>query len=409
MPANQELDLDLSAAHFLVSFNHTSGVQALHKLYNIQKSEMQEIKGRDYSQAQVLAFNPESLVLVEGQNCGSVLERKLLRPVCTAGRGLKKDALTLSLRPFCTFKEIKGSGFSWIDGIGDETCPPARREPVRNFDLEKVPEDDADEPADLEGMPKQWKGSVLTESTELFRDLGSGGEVALTSPKSELHNSRRDGYVDSFPKDPVKCSQDSSILEPTELDEFNNIQRTQAMEAVTLNPKDTQVCKKKDTCVSRDNSCKEDQEISRSEEGFLSKCKEVPLISQDVSRSSASSTLTVSEIKHTASTSHSNGDHGNTTSLEKIPVVTVGNQNKKGKSALSEECESLAAEILLSFAPSNKSQADTERHSSESAKSYGDLPTTDEKPDLCQKRCATFSSGGRVYEYLSRTNPANRM
>ncbi|KAJ6354732.1 hypothetical protein OIU77_005354 [Salix suchowensis] len=99
-------------------------VQALHKLYNIQKSEMQEIKGRNYSQAQVLALNPESLVLVEGQNCGSVLERKLLRPVCTAGRGLKKDALTLSLRPFCTFKEIK------------------------------VPEDDADEPADLEGMPK---------------------------------------------------------------------------------------------------------------------------------------------------------------------------------------------------------------------------------------------------------------
>ncbi|KAJ6295372.1 hypothetical protein OIU78_023400 [Salix suchowensis] len=215
--------------------------------------------------------------------------------------------------------------------------------PVRNFDLEKVPEDDADEPADLEGMPKQWKGSVLTESTELFRDLGSSGEVALTSSNSELHNSRRDDYVDSFPKDPVKCSQDSSILEPTELDEFNNIQRTQAMEAITLTY-------------------------------------------PDVSRSSASSTLTVSEIKHTASNSHSNGDHGNTTSLEKIPVVTVGNQNKKGKPALSEECESLAAEILLSFAPSNKSQADTERHSSESAKSNGDLPTTDEKPDLCQKK-----------------------
>lgn len=153
-------------------------VQALHKLSNIQKAEMQEIKGRNYSQAQVLAFNPESLVLVEGQNCGSVLERKLLRPVCTAGRGLKKDALALSLRPFCTFKEIKGSGLLWIDGTGDESSLPALRKPVKNFDLEKVPEDDADESADLEGIPKQWKRSDLTESTELFQDLGSSGEVA---------------------------------------------------------------------------------------------------------------------------------------------------------------------------------------------------------------------------------------
>ncbi|KAJ6732244.1 hypothetical protein OIU79_003382 [Salix purpurea] len=363
-------------------------VQALHKLYNIQKSEMQEIKGRNYSQAQVLALNPESLVLVEGQNCGSVLERKLLRPVCTAGRGLKKDALALSLRPFCTFKEIKGSGFSWIDGIGDETCPPARRKPVRNFDLEKVPEDDANEPADLEGMPKQWRVSVLTESTELFRDLGSSGEVALTSSNSELHNSRRDDYVDSFPKDPVKYSQDSLILEPTELDEFNNIQRSIHLE-------------------TNSNLAQKNLNLPAAAKDSSNGSNNINL--PDVSRSSASSTLTVSEIKHTASNSHSNGDHGNTASLEKIPVVTVGNQNKKGKSALSEECESLAAEILLSFAPSSKSQADTERHSSESAKSHGDLPTTDKKPDLCQKRCATFSSGGRVYEYLSRTNSANRM
>nr|XP_034917550.1 uncharacterized protein LOC118051109 [Populus alba]XP_034917551.1 uncharacterized protein LOC118051109 [Populus alba] len=99
-------------------------VQALHKLYNIQKAAMQEMRGRNYSQTRVLAFNPESLVLVESQYCGSVLERKPLRPVFTAGRGLKKDPLALSLRPFCTFKEIKGSGLLWIDGIGDETPPP---------------------------------------------------------------------------------------------------------------------------------------------------------------------------------------------------------------------------------------------------------------------------------------------
>lgn len=356
-------------------------VQALHKLYNIQKAAMQEIRGRNYSQARVLAFNPESLVLVESQHCGSVLERKPSRPVFTAGRGLKKDPLALSLRPFCTFKENKGSGLLWIDGIGDETPPPAHRKPVRDFDLEKVPEDEADESADLEGIPKQWKGSNLPESTELFQDFGSSGEVALTSPKSELHNSHDDD-VDSFPKDPVKCSQDSSILEPKQLDEFN-IQRSIHLEtnsnlaqknlnlpavakdssngSNSIKSQDTEFCKKKDTCVSRVTSCKEDQASPRSKEVFLSKCEEVPLISQDVLRSSASSTHTVYEIKHTDSNSHSNGD--------------------------------------------------TERHSAEaeSGNSYGDLTTTDEKPSLCQKRCATFSSGGRVYESLSWTHSANRM
>nr|TKS11135.1 hypothetical protein D5086_0000077370 [Populus alba] len=345
-------------------------VQALHKLYNIQKAAMQEMRGRNYSQTRVLAFNPESLVLVESQYCGSVLERKPLRPVFTAGRGLKKDPLALSLRPKL----------------------------VRDFDLEKVPEDEADEFADLEGIPKQWKGSNLPESTELFQDFGSSGEVALTSPKSELHNSHDDD-VDSFPKDPVKCSQDSSILEPKQLDEFN-IQRSIHLEtnsnltqknlnlpavakdssngSNSIKSQDTEFCKKKDTCVSRDTS--------------------------------SSSTHTVSEIKHTDSNSHSNGEHKNTTSLEKTPVVTKDNQNKKGKSVLYEECESLAAEILLSFAP-NKSQADNVRHSAEaeSGNSYGDLTTTDEKPSLCQKRCAPFSSGGRVYESLSWTNSANRM
>ncbi|XP_011036665.1 PREDICTED: uncharacterized protein LOC105134088 isoform X2 [Populus euphratica] len=289
---------------------------------------MQEIRGRNYSQARVLVFNPESLVFVESQYCGSVLERKPSRPVFTAGRGLKKDPLALSLRPFCTFKEIKGSGLLWIDGIGDETSPPAHRKPVRDFDLEKVPEDEADESADVEGIPKQWKGSNLPESTELFQDFGSSGEV------------------DSFPKDPVKCSQDSSILEPNLLDEFN-IQRSIHLETNTdlaqknlnltaiakdssngsnsIKSQDTEFCEKKDTCVSKDTSCKEDQASPRSKEAFLSKCEEIPLISQHVLGSSASSTHTVSEIKHTDSNSHSNGEHGYTTSLEKTPVVTKDN------------------------------------------------------------------------------------
>jgi len=199
-------------------------VQALHRLYNIQKAAMQETRRRNYPQAQVFAFSPESLVLVEGQFCGSVLEGKPLRPpVYIAGRAHKQDALGLSLSPFCTLKEIKGSGSLWIDGMGAETFFPAHSKPLRNFDLEKLPEDDAAESSDLEGTAEEWNGSNLPDSTVSFQDLGSSGKIASTGPKSEPFNSQVG--MDSFPKDPITCSQDSSILEPQyceskELDEF---------------------------------------------------------------------------------------------------------------------------------------------------------------------------------------------
>jgi hypothetical protein len=45
----------------------------------------------------------------------------------------------------------------------------------------------------------------------------------------------------------------------------------------------------------------------------------------------------------------------------------------------------------------------------EPGKSYGDFATTEEKPILCQKRCANFSNGGRVYESLSWEKSANWM
>ncbi|KAJ6856071.1 hypothetical protein NC651_037820 [Populus alba x Populus x berolinensis] len=72
--------------------------------------------------------------------CGSVFGKETSEAgVYCWSRDLRKIHWLLSLRPFCTFKEIKGSGLQWIDGIGDETSPPAHRKAVRDFDLEKVP------------------------------------------------------------------------------------------------------------------------------------------------------------------------------------------------------------------------------------------------------------------------------
>ncbi|KAJ6915263.1 hypothetical protein NC651_017300 [Populus alba x Populus x berolinensis] len=72
-------------------------VQALHRLYNIQKAAMQETRRRNYPQAQVETF--EAAVYI-------------------AGRAHKQDALGLSLSPFCTLKEIDGSGSLWMMAWG---------------------------------------------------------------------------------------------------------------------------------------------------------------------------------------------------------------------------------------------------------------------------------------------------
>ncbi|KAJ6697766.1 hypothetical protein OIU79_011341 [Salix purpurea] len=367
-------------------------VQALHRLYNIQKASMQEIRRRNYSRAQVFAFSPESLVLVEGQFCGSVLEGKPLRPpVYTGGRAHNQDALGLSLSPFCTLKEIRGSGSLWIDGMGAEPFVPAPSKPVRNFDLEKLPEDDADESTDLDGIAEEWKGSNLPDSTGSFQDLGSSGKVASTGPESEPYSSQVD--TDLFPKDPITCSQDSSILE-SQYCESKELDETPAMAAIALSP-GTQSSPRKTILARKIRQSPSNKEV------FLSEYEEAPLIKQDVWRPSISSTSTDSEIKHAESNSHSNTEPGNTTTSEKPPVVTEDNQNRKGKSILYEECETMAAEILLSFAP-NRSQAGTKRHAMEAepGKSYGHFSATEEKPNLREKRCANFSNGGRAYESL---------
>ncbi|KAJ6994599.1 hypothetical protein D5086_013635 [Populus alba] len=170
---------------------------------------------------------------------------------------------------------------------------------------EQLYEDDVDESSDLQGTAEEWKGSNLPDSTESFQDLGSSGKIASTGPKSEPYNSQVG--MDSFPKDSITCSQDSSILEPQyceskELDEFiiqgpihletntNPEQQDLNLPAIAKNSsngsnsiksQDAEFCKKID-------SCEKDQASPSSKEFFLSECEEVPFINQDVWRPSVS-------------------------------------------------------------------------------------------------------------------------
>ena len=124
---------------------HRLQVKALHKLYNIQKSAMQERHKQIYSQAQFLAFSSEKLAFADGQINGSVLEGKPLRPTYAPVAVDREESLALSLHPFCAMNGFKGCGSLWSDSRGLKTSHTAQSKPIRNFDLERLPEEYMDE------------------------------------------------------------------------------------------------------------------------------------------------------------------------------------------------------------------------------------------------------------------------
>ncbi|KAJ0030833.1 hypothetical protein Pint_12491 [Pistacia integerrima] len=146
-------------------------VQALHKLYHIQRLAMQEIRSI-YSHAQVLAYSSER-IFADDQLHGSILEGKPLRPAYASGRACEEESLACSLHPFFLFKEFKSSASVWMNDRKIENSHTARKKPMRNFDLEKLPEDFMDEPEIHFGSNNSEAvdvKSVLSQRTENTKD-----------------------------------------------------------------------------------------------------------------------------------------------------------------------------------------------------------------------------------------------
>lgn len=118
-------------------------VKALHKLYSIQKSAMQEMRTM-HSRAQILAYNSESHIVPDDRYAGSITEGKLLRPTYATSQAFKNESLALSLHPFYVLG-YKGSGSLWMCKRGVETLQTAQSKQIRNFDLEKLPDEYIDE------------------------------------------------------------------------------------------------------------------------------------------------------------------------------------------------------------------------------------------------------------------------
>ncbi|KAK2659347.1 hypothetical protein Ddye_005880 [Dipteronia dyeriana] len=192
-------------------------VQALHKLYSIQILSMQEIRRRACSQAQVLTFSSERVLLKDDPSNCSILEGKPLRPAYATGLAYNEEYLALSLRPFVTLREFKGSGGSFlVDGIGNENFRTVEKKPMRNLDLEKLPEEYMDEPsevADVESTPSQ-----RSNDTEVISVVGAN--LFVTSEQINL-NIDRSAEDKAFEVDVKKCV--ASSLESNSTTEENDL------------------------------------------------------------------------------------------------------------------------------------------------------------------------------------------
>jgi hypothetical protein len=127
---------------------------------------MQEI-GRIHSHAQILACNSRSFLLADDRYSGSVLDGKHLRPSYATGQAYKDESLNLSLHPFYAL-DHKGCGSSCMDSRGVETLQTAQSKQIRNFDLEKLPEeymDESENQIEPNGSKRSDENSILVKRT----------------------------------------------------------------------------------------------------------------------------------------------------------------------------------------------------------------------------------------------------
>ncbi|KAF8389196.1 hypothetical protein HHK36_025889 [Tetracentron sinense] len=407
-------------------------VQALYKLYNIQKSAMQEIRKIIYSQAQVSAFNSKTSEVGDGQLHGFVMEGKPLRPAYNTAQAHREESHALSVQPICALKEFMGCDSIWMNNTKVKTIPNAQNKPMRKIDLESPPEVYMDESeiqveanssevADSNTIlseripkaersksrhqkdPEQAKGSILpsssssSSSTQLCQSLE--GNSMATTPQLKLEkqicNSSTDGS--SLSTNSAICPQGLSTHESVQCDsmnlkdfcikgspslEMNSISEKQNLDCWDLtsqtsvdngnaNPncsghgsnsiqfQGAKVCKDNNVSLhtkeepTLGNDCCETSQMShRMGEGVQSELEMPRLNNNGIKPSLSSILLEINTMYHC----NCSDDSPETVASQEEPVaVTESNEDLEKESTMEEACESIAAKILLSFAPSRSS------------------------------------------------------
>ncbi|KAA8521681.1 hypothetical protein F0562_012329 [Nyssa sinensis] len=192
-------------------------VQALHKLYDVQKSAMQEIKKSIFSPAQKWVYNYESVTIGDNSLCGSILVVKPLRPASANAESYKEESLALSLHPFYALKEVQSCDSLCMNSHGANTSYSSQSKPTRNFDLEKLPEYNVDESqnevkSNSSTMPDI--NSTLTNRTldrDANRFLGADLSVKMDSPSPTQVYPEPDFRTPSSPSQKINQDCDQAL------------------------------------------------------------------------------------------------------------------------------------------------------------------------------------------------------
>ncbi|TXG62247.1 hypothetical protein EZV62_013610 [Acer yangbiense] len=438
-------------------------VQALHKLYSIQILAMQEIRRRACSQAQVLTFSSESVLLKDDPSNCSILEGKPLRPAYATGLAYKEEYLALSLRPFVTLREFKGSGGSFlVDGIGNENFHTVERKPMRNLDLEKLPEEYMDEPsemADVKSTPSQ-----ITNDTEVISVVGANLFVTSEQINLNIDQSSEDKAFEvdvktcvtsslesnstaekNASKEPTVGSSDTfqdlspstngDTEKPTLLHQGSSIHMTGSN---ALNFKEVRLDRVLE--LSKGSSCPGspekhqdvgfDSTITRSSKLEESNCynsgDSLPKNPSSCYQGSSNSNSLHSEPKDDGKNDNPKDLSDGSNSVLSQDTTSCKNENNShdegeavesecqklpqfNQSSVHEECESIAAEILLSFAPSRK-RVDSQFHciqakSDDSSKYCRD---NDSNRNLYRTQYPNYSQAGDTNESTTWTKSVSR-
>ncbi|KAL9679682.1 hypothetical protein QQ045_017548 [Rhodiola kirilowii] len=176
-------------------------VQALHRLYKVQKMEMQELNDRKSH----LTF--ETAELIDGFSSVSGLEERsgeLVRPVA---RVYRPETGLLSLHPFCSLKLFEGGGSASFGG----SFQRLERSPsklVRDFDLESFPVDWVDEsaieiqPNDCSPTSKESQ-NVCTEECKREKANDASEDGLSTNWSGKVVSGDTAGNEDSSHADPI--------------------------------------------------------------------------------------------------------------------------------------------------------------------------------------------------------------
>lgn len=270
--------------------------------------------------------------------------------------------------------------------------------------------------------------------TQKYNTLDSG-EDSLQKIPALANGHIVDGF---FPKNPVICSQGSSTLDSVQHDSTYckgfAIQRSLSLKSNSISGKQdlnsfplssqTSTYHKDENQNDSDNgsnsvhshymkSCKEKNIIIQLEDSpgpgdgcceavrtshgggqaVQSECEEVPQVIKDGLKVLVSSTHSDSEVKHVESSMYSNSKCNNVAVSEKPVFGREGNDNIVDKSPQDEAFDSIAAEILLSMAPST-AQVDIQMHGTQTKvelhKASEENMISDKTWNPCQRRRANY-------------------